>query len=366
MLFAFAQPTGVELARRIGGRVPSHRLWGFCEMGALGVGAELCATPDGLVAKLGNQGWRLWQTAWILSRREAEAVVAVHEVSACFLLLLKRFGVKCPPVILINLGLLHPKNRSGVRHLFWRALLPCADAVISLVESQSAAIAATFGVSIEKCHFLPMPVETAFFKKVKPEEEKGFCLAVGTNDGKDFETLVEALPLGQELVIVTDGFNAAKIRAHRCFGAGIRVLEAVPAVELRELYRQARVVVIPLLDTPHGSGHTVLLENMAMGKILIVSDTRSMRGYVRHGENAIVVPVGDPVALRSALRDVIAHAERFASMRERAAEEARSYFEVGCFARGVVAVWRTLGRSRRGMDQGYAATKEKVNYASIS
>jgi glycosyltransferase involved in cell wall biosynthesis len=169
---------------------------------------------------------------------------------------------------------------------------------------------------------------------------------VGTNDGKDFETLLEALPLGESLVIVTDGFNAAKIRAHRCFGTGIQVREAVPAVELRELYRQAKLVVIPLADTAHGSGHTVLMENMALGKILIVSASRSMRGYLEDGVNAISVPVGNAGALRMALQSVLTHPERFQAIRERAALDARERFKAVDFARRLWVLWESLNLER--------------------
>ncbi len=372
MFFAFAKPSSVELTRYKEGRVPSHRLWCFCEMGALGVGAELCATPDGLWEKLGDQGWRVWQTLWVLGRKNAGAVVAVHEVSALLLLVLKRFGFRLPPLILINLALLHRKNCSGIRLWIWRVLLGGADAIISLVEAQRHAVVRTFGVSSERCHFLPMPVECGFFKALNPSVESEFFLAVGTNDGKDFETLLEALPLGEKLVIVTDRFNAAKIRAHRCFGAGIEVYESVSALELRELYRQARLVVIPLADTGHGSGHTVFVENLALGKILVVSGSKSMRGYLKSGVNAISVPVGDSAALRAALQGVVAHPEQFAEMRERAAQDARARFDVMEFARGLLAVWDSLDGKRgsapdeRDVGIRGGALREKKNHAPIS
>jgi len=346
VLFAFERPSGAELARYKEGRVPSHRLWGFCEMGALGVGAELCATPDGLFGRLGTQGWRVWQTYWMLRQKNVSAIVSVHEISAVFLLAIRLLGFKGPPILIINFGLLHRKSQSGFRRWIWRKLLPSADAIVSLVKAQSETVSNVFRVPLARCHFVPMPLDAAFFEKVDPLDEKDFVLAVGTNDGKDFETLLEALPLGESLVIVTDGFNAAKIRAHRCFGAGIQVREAVPAVELRELYRQAKLVVIPLADTAHGSGHTVLMENMALGKILIVSASRSMRGYLEDGVNAISVPVGDPRALRKALQSVLAHPERFKAMRERAALDARERFKAEDFARQLLVLRDSVAVAR--------------------
>jgi glycosyltransferase involved in cell wall biosynthesis len=217
-----------------------------------------------------------------------------------------------------------------------------------------------------------MAVEPGFLGTADAHTEKNFVLAVGTNDGKDFETLLEALPLGVRLIVVTDSFNARKVRNHPCFGGLIEVMEAVPAKVLRELYREAAVVVIPLADTTHGSGHTVLLETMAMGKVVIVSRARCMRNYVREGRTALSVPVGDARAMRAAIEETLLHPERFTKMRERAAAQVRSTFEIREFARGLDGILKELAARRstgEGGDAGAWGIKKKEgenSYASVS
>ena len=203
-----------------------------------------------------------------------------------------------------------------------------------------------FEVEARRTRFLPMAVDSEFLGKAAAQNEKPFVLAVGTNDGKDFETLLEALPLGRRLVVVTDSFNARKVRCHPCFGGLVDVMENVPAEALRVLYLDAAVVVIPLADTTHGSGHTVLLETMSMGKIVVVSRARCMQSYVNVGRTAISVPVGDAKAMRSALEDALQHPERFSKMREQAAAQVRSTFEIRHFAKGLDAIIRELAATR--------------------
>jgi glycosyltransferase involved in cell wall biosynthesis len=335
---------------------------------ALGCEVGLCGAIPEILTAFGTSGWRIWQTLWILGRiKKEDVIVAVHEVSALLFLAARRLGLLRNPVFILNLALLHPKNHSGLRGLVWRRLLRGADRIVSLVESQLPGIHGIFGVPLDKQTYLPMLVDCSFFTQADASREERFILAVGTNDGKDFETLLESLPLGERLVVVTDSYNAAKIRKHKSFGAGVEVLQHVPALELLNWYRRARVVVIPLADTPHGSGHTVFLENMALGKILVVSESRSMRGYARGGINCISVPVGNVRALREALQSVLDTPGDFHFLRENAVREARSLFIETNFAAAIRDLARCChaGDERSGAERPGPIHERRQDHASI-
>ena len=373
LLFAFSYGAAFELQRVRQSTVPTHRLWGFIELISQGWWVELSPGLPGSWKPFRAMGWRVWQTIWLLRREKgAAAIVAVHEISALLLLVVRALGWDGAPLVLLNLGLLHPKNCSGYRLWIWRCLLRKAAGVVSLVEANGAELTRLFGVEASRTKFLPMSVDSDFLGRASAESEESFVLAVGTNDGKDFETLLEALPLGVRLLVVTDPYNARKVRNHPCFGGGVEVLEAVSAESLRELYRKSAVVVIPLADTPHGSGHTVLLETMSMGKIVVVSASRAMRDYIEPGGTVLAVPVGDATALRAALEEVLQHPERFTEMREHAAAQVRSKFDIRCFGTGLdriikeILVRRSCGA---GGDAGAADTNKKEGdkrYASVS
>lgn len=371
-LFAFALPTEVEFKNWKAKKVPSTRLWGLVELGNLGERPVFCRGAGRVFSRLGASGWRIWQTAWLFARAgKADVIVGVHEISLVFLLLLRVIGIRRGKVILMNLGLLHPKHQSGLRKLVWRVLLNRSDSVISLVEAQNHELKRLFGVPAERLHFIPMLVDSRFYEPVDAWEEERFCLAVGTNDGKDFETLLSALPLGERLVIVTDSYNAEKIKKHRCYGAAVEVYENVPALDLRSLYRRAAVLVIPLSDTSHGSGHSVLLEGMALGKLVIVSATRSMVGYVRDGQNALLVSPGDVKGLRETLVRVLERPEEYASLRKGAALDARNRFDSDEFAKCLQKIVRGLRASEekpavRGESGAGNQKREGVNNASLS
>ncbi|MEI6713124.1 MAG: glycosyltransferase [Verrucomicrobiota bacterium] len=255
-------------------------------------------------------------------------VLAIHEVSALVPLILKCCGLLNVPFVIVNMALLHPKQTSGFRGYVWRWVLRRVEQIVSLASPQLANLEKMYELKRSVLSFTPMPVDAAFFQKAVSIKEERFCLAVGTNDGKDFETLVSALPLGERLIVVTDSLNAEKVRRHRCFGAGIEVYEAMQMAELRVLYQKAAVLIVPLIESKHGSGHTVFVEGQALGKIVIVSGVTNMTDYVEDRINAISVRVGDVASMRRAIEEVLNKPGQFEPMRRAAKALAKEHFSV--------------------------------------
>ena len=126
----------------------------------------------------------------------------------------------------------------------------------------------------------------------------------------------------------------------------MEVLQAIPIEQLRGYYKRAKLHIIPLADIRWGSGHTVLLENMALGKTLIVSNTASMRDYVEDGVTALVVEPHDAEQLRAKIAAFLEAPERFAHIREQAAERARTHFSSREFGKKLIRVLETAAAGK--------------------
>ena len=74
-------------------------------------------------------------------------------------------------------------------------------------------------------------------------------------------------------------------------------------LELRELYRGACVVVIPLKDVDQPSGQSATLQAMACGKAVILTRTRGLweTEYMKHMETCYLVEPGDVSGLKKAI-----------------------------------------------------------------
>ena len=80
---------------------------------------------------------------------------------------------------------------------------------------------------------------------------------------------------------------------------------ALSHLALREEYRTSGVCVVALRPNRHCSGITTVLEAMACGRPVIVTDTPGMRDYVRHGRDGLLVPPGDVRALAAEILRVL-------------------------------------------------------------
>lgn len=94
--------------------------------------------------------------------------------------------------------------------------------------------------------------------------------------------------------------------------------------ELRDLYASSRFVVVPLLpQSDTDNGVTVILEAMAMGKPVICSKTMAQIDVIQPGKTGMLVPPGDPKALREAILHLWEHPEEA----ERMGKRGREYIE---------------------------------------
>jgi glycosyltransferase involved in cell wall biosynthesis len=122
---------------------------------------------------------------------------------------------------------------------------------------------------------------------------------------RDYATFVEAIrPLGIRCHIAaggTQGVSNPWLRLDERDLPGGVTLGRMSQVELRELYRRSRFVVVPLLPTDSDNGITTVLEAFAMGRPVVCTDVPGQAGVLEDGVNCLLVPPGDPASLRAAV-----------------------------------------------------------------
>jgi glycosyltransferase involved in cell wall biosynthesis len=80
------------------------------------------------------------------------------------------------------------------------------------------------------------------------------------------------------------------------------------------------------------SGVGSVLESMAMGKSMVSSDNPPIRDYLEPGKTADVVPVGDAIALRTAVEALLSDNERMEKMGRLARERVVNLYGNEVFA----------------------------------
>ena len=148
---------------------------------------------------------------------------------------------------------------------------------------------------------------------------------------KGVDVLVEAfaqLACGRLVILggLAGEADLARIRAlveARGLAQRVEMPGSVPHAQVGAELARAAVVVVPFLHTAMTERHTSPLkvfEAMAAGRPIVATDLPSTREVLRDGENALLVPAGDPVALSAAITRLL----RDGSLAERLATTARA------------------------------------------
>jgi glycosyltransferase involved in cell wall biosynthesis len=233
--------------------------------------------------------------AVLLGRRNYDLVVSGNEGAAVLLVLLRRWFRFHPPVLVWDLA---PATRWRWRARLQDRILPKVDGILALNAIQEPYIAERWGSHIPVNVIGPL-VDAEFYRPVAEPSGDGI-LSVGDDAGRDYDTLLKAVAGLQIPTLIKTSIRLVIDPAEHHHVKLVR--ERLPPLGFRELYANARFIVLPLMpDTRNASGVSTLLESAAMGKAAIVSDSDGIRDFVVPGETCLTVPGRDPSALRAAI-----------------------------------------------------------------
>jgi glycosyltransferase involved in cell wall biosynthesis len=144
---------------------------------------------------------------------------------------------------------------------------------------------------------------------------------------KGINDLVDAIESGIPAEIIGSASDPRYFQEleRRASGKAVNFRLACDDRELVSAYRRASCVVLPSVYKDMYGGETrvpellgqTLLEGMACGCACIATRVASLPEVVEHGVTGLVVPPNDPLALRDAIRWMMAHPEERRLMGER-------------------------------------------------
>lgn len=157
-----------------------------------------------------------------------------------------------------------------------------------------------------RVQWVPEATDVAFFDPrsriaQSVNDEPPYILSAGLEE-RDYETLLQIADQLDVNVVIAAGSPWAKSVFNPPGGlpAHVRVSSFKP-LEMRELYRGALAVVVPVNPTIRACGMNVVLEAWAMNRPVIATATPGLESYLQSGVDALTVPADDPEALRNAI-----------------------------------------------------------------
>ncbi len=197
-----------------------------------------------------------------------------------------------------------------------RRLLEGVDLVVYFSQNQRAIFSDLLDVPVERQLAVTFGVDTDFYAPEAVERDLD-VVSVGRDGGRDFGSLIDAAARADFSVTMATSEPAL---AGLAIPPNITNLGWVDHSTYRNMLRRAKIVVVPTHDVAYPSGQSVVLEAMACGCAVVVSDTPAMSDYATAGANCLVTPVGDSQALRGQIETLLADPQQ----RERLGQQART------------------------------------------
>jgi glycosyltransferase involved in cell wall biosynthesis len=262
--------------------------------------------------------------AWVCfrQRRRYDAVFTDGEQVGLPLALLCRLTARPRFAHVMVVHILSPKKKS----LLYRAfrLGRYIDTMVVYSSAQARFITEQLAFPASSVVLTSFMVDTEFFSVERTVSHPEFMICAAGLELRDYPTLMTAVD-GLDVRVVIAAASPWSKRA-----ASTERAETVPGnvevcslgfTDLRQLYADARFVVMPLYETDFQAGITTILEAMAMGRTVVCSRTEGQTDAIVDGQTGVYVPPGDVDALRSAIKSLLDDAEATSRM----GAEARRY-----------------------------------------
>lgn len=230
-------------------------------------------------------------------------------VPVCFL---RRLGIIRKPV-LYTIGVFYSsgklresleKNEQTIFSKIYRWILEGADHIIFHSANEKKKLLDYNLYNPAKCTLLPIGSDKKFFGGgIKKQVVERLILAVGKDSARDYGTFFKAadkLP-DYNFAAITSKENIKGLDIPN----NVKLYLNIPYAKVRDFYKEASLVVIPIKEEKRSSGQMTLTDVMQIGKPLIISDIIGIRHYpLRSGLNVIKVPPGNSSDLIGAIRDL--------------------------------------------------------------
>ena len=235
-----------------------------------------------------HQGWQAFQRM-----TDYDIIVAWEANTALPLALLRSLaGRRQPALFVLNFVL---KGRPVHDFLpLARFAMRSVNRITCLSQAEIKEYCRLLDFPSERCTKLQGPFRDYFEGSSRAVSNGNYIFSAGRSH-RDYHTLAEAVrDLSVPVIINARPFNVKGIQP----ADNLKINPFLPFDHYLLMLEAARFVVVPLLPARHASGETFMIQAMTASKAVIASQTFSTQEMIAPGVNGLLVPPGDPQALR--------------------------------------------------------------------
>ena len=264
-------------------------------------------------------GFKLDQALWLLPRLNSyDVIVGTGDSAGLPLLALKYLGLLKRPIIFMTSGLagaIKGRENTWVGK-FYKKILPAADIFTSYAQIEIDFFEKEMGIKKGKIKYMPLATDYAYFSQ-KSKSKRNIICAVGTELGRDYKTLFEAvmdLPVRVEVACHPDNIKGLTIPSN------VKIHLNIPVQEVLKIYQRSIISIVPCVERFRSSGQMVVLESAAAGLPIIASEIQGITSAFAFGDkkHLLFTKPQDPKDLRGKIEILLANK----NLREKIAQNA--------------------------------------------
>ncbi|MFA6020134.1 MAG: glycosyltransferase family 4 protein [Rhodospirillales bacterium] len=305
---------------RLAEKGPREFFYGFSELERLGPRAELVEEEN--LPQPGLNGWperlatrfldplaglnagtlaRLSTRPALTRLNQASAIVATTNAQGLALGALKFLGLLAPPVLFLPMGVW--PFRAGFLRRAWLARWLGQLALAPISRSEAAWLKRQLGIQAD-IGYLPFGVDTHFWTPSPTEVEGDYVFSIGNDRHRDWTGLAAAWSADLPPLKLVTRRPVPPSSGRLEVLAGDWTQRPISDQGIRQFYREALFVVLPIQETIQPSGQSACLQAMACGKAVILSKIAGLWDdeLLKDGETCLLVPPGDEAALAAAAK----------------------------------------------------------------
>lgn len=253
----------------------------------------------------------VWQTLKILPKLKNYDLVLSHGMQSGIVLCLWRrlFGKGKYKHIVFDIGAFNSAKEEGKALKLMQFASKTLDGVIYHTAMQKEYYKKCHPWLLDKSQYIAFGTDAEFFENVQIRRETNkerapYILSIGYNK-RDWDTLIKAYEtLDTEVELHLLGNDSWKSDNPK-----IKIFPPVPVKEMMQMIEGSLFGVLPLKWFNYSYGQMTLMQQMAMGKAVIVSEVPSVKDYAKHNVDVCFYPPENVGALAEQMKILLEDSE---------------------------------------------------------
>ena len=253
-----------------------------------------------------GMGFKIDQAVTLLPLiRRYDAIVLTSDSAGMPFLWLKYMKIIDKPMILLGggtSGVLRANYNSWVVP-FYRKILSAVDIMTCYAKVEIDFFTKKMEMAKDKVRYIPYGTDWWFYSKPS-KRKRTIVAAAGVDESRDYKTFFAAVKgLDAKVEVACRPDNVAGLD----IPANVKVEYVDSYLKMRNLFRRARVMVVPLKEINRSAGQMVVLESASAGCPLVVSKVKGITGAYKFedGKHLLFTPTGDPGTLQQQIKSLL-------------------------------------------------------------